>query len=246
MTQVLLSFDEVKECIRQVDDLKKIKDINKMGKLLDLRKFKKTEKSLARQIIVEKLEELKSQLEEFPSPPSTRDSDDEIEDEEEKSLVEVEEPMEDEEEKSLVEVEEPMEDKEEPMKDEEEPMKDEEEKSLVEVEEPMNEMTVPVVEEENLELVHIIEEEREEVDTQKMYEMINELVDKLKTNEDNMKKTNRELEEKTKSQTDENEKLNKSFKSLFKKYELACSDNEKLQKSNDRLKGAVRNLMGDL
>ena len=202
MTQVLLSFDEVKECIRQVDDLKKIKDINKMGKLLDLRKFKKTEKSLARQIIVEKLEELKSQLEEFPSPPSTRDSDDEIEDEEEKSLVEVEEPM--------------------------------------------NEMTVPVVEEENLELVHIIEEEREEVDTQKMYEMINELVDKLKTNEDNMKKTNRELEEKTKSQTDENEKLNKSFKSLFKKYELACSDNEKLQKSNDRLKGAVRNLMGDL
>jgi hypothetical protein len=94
MTQVLLSSDEVKQCILQVDDLKKIKDINLMGKKLGLRKFKKTEKSLARQMIVEKLEELQSQLSEFPSPPSTQDSDDEIEQEEDNLVVQVEEPRE--------------------------------------------------------------------------------------------------------------------------------------------------------
>ena len=59
-----------------------------MGKKLNLRKFKKTEKSLARQMIVEKLEELQSQLSEFPSPPSIQDTDDEIEEEEEKAIIE--------------------------------------------------------------------------------------------------------------------------------------------------------------
>ena len=94
MTQVLLSFDEIKECIIQVEDLKKIKDINLMGKKLGLRKFKKTEKPLARQMIVEKLEELQSELSEFPSPPSTTpDLDDEME-EEDKLVVKVEEPRE--------------------------------------------------------------------------------------------------------------------------------------------------------
>lgn len=201
MTQVLLSFDEVKQCILQVDDLKKIKDINLMGKKLGLKKFKKTEKSLARQMIVEKLEELQSQLSEFPSPPSTQDSDDEIEQEEDNLVVQVEEPRE--------------------------------------------EMTVPAVEEEKPELVDV-EKEEEKYDTNKMYEMINEMVDKLKTNEDRMKNTNQELEEKTKKQGETIQNLNDEFEKLFKKYEMTVSENEKLQKSNDKLKLAVRNLMGDL
>lgn len=201
MTQVLLSFDEVKQCILQVDDLKKIKDINLMGKKLGLKKFKKTEKSLARQMIVEKLEELQKQLSEFPSPPSTQDSDDEIEQEEDNLVVQVEEPRE--------------------------------------------EMTVPAVEEEKPELVDV-EKEEEKYDTNKMYEMINEMVDKLKTNEDRMKNTNQELEEKTKKQGETIQNLNDEFEKLFKKYEMTVSENEKLQKSNDKLKLAVRNLMGDL
>ena len=208
MTQVLLSSDEVKQCILQVDDLKKIKDINLMGKKLGLRKFKKTEKSLARQMIVEKLEELQSQLSEFPSPPSTQDSDDEIEQEEDNLVVQVEEPR--------------------------------EEMTVPAVEE----MTVPAVEEKP-ELVDV-EKEEEKYDTNKMYEMINEIVDKLKTNEDRMKNTNQELEEKTKKQGETIQNLNDEFEKLFKKYEMTVSENEKLQKSNDKLKLAVRNLMGDL
>ena len=207
MTQVLLSSDEVKQCILQVDDLKKIKDINLMGKKLGLKKFKKTEKSLARQMIVEKLEELQSQLSEFPSPPSTQDSDDEIE-QEDNLVVQVEEPR--------------------------------EEMTVPAVEE----MTVPAVEEKP-ELVDV-EKEEEKYDTNKMYKMINEIVDKLKTNEDRMKNTNQELEEKTKKQGETIQNLNDEFEKLFKKYEMTVSENEKLQKSNDKLKLAVHNLMGNL
>ena len=208
MTQVLLSSDEVKQCILQVDDLKKFKDINLMGKKLGLRKFKKSDnKSLARQMIVEKLKELQSQLSEFPSPPSTQDSDDEIE-QEDNLVVQVEEPR--------------------------------EEMTVPAVEE----MTVPAVEEKP-ELVDV-EKEEEKYDTNKMYEMINEIVDKLKTNEDRMKNTNQELEEKTKKQGETIQNLNDEFDKLFKKYDNACSEKEKLQKSNDKLKLAVRNLMGDL
>jgi hypothetical protein len=73
-----LSQEEIEQCIEQVEDLKKIKDINLMGKKLGLRKFKKTEKSLAREMIVKALEEKKntehniesdSDLESLPDAP---------------------------------------------------------------------------------------------------------------------------------------------------------------------------------
>ena len=53
------------ECILQVVDLKKIRDINKMAKILDLRIFKKSEKPLARQMIVKELNFIKNEKEEY-------------------------------------------------------------------------------------------------------------------------------------------------------------------------------------
>jgi len=198
--------NEILECLKQVEELKKIKDINLMGKKLGLRKFKKTEKVLAREMIVNKLQELRgeninmsdSDLESLPDAPTIIDEDDEME----------------------------------------------EEKELMKVEEPREEMMVPAVEEEKPEIVEVPQQEIE--NTNEMYKMINEMVDKLRNNEEQMNQTIESLEEKTKGQKDENEKLNESFENLFKKYELACSENEKLTSSNLKLKEAVRNLMGDL
>ena len=205
-TMIEFTQNEILECLKQVEELKKIKDINLMGKKLGLRKFKKTEKVLAREMIVNKLQELRgeninmsdSDLESLPDAPTIIDEDDEME----------------------------------------------EEKELMKVEEPREEMMVPAVEEEKPEIVEVPQQEIE--NTNEMYKMINEMVDKLRNNEEQMNQTIESLEEKTKGQKDENEKLNESFENLFKKYELACSENEKLTSSNLKLKEAVRNLMGDL
>ena len=59
MTQ--LSQREIEGCLEQLELLKKIKEINLMGKKLGLGKFKKTEKVLAREMIVQKLHELQGQ-----------------------------------------------------------------------------------------------------------------------------------------------------------------------------------------
>jgi hypothetical protein len=55
----------LEECILQVVDLKRIRDINQMTKILDLRIFKKTEKPLARQMIVKELNFIKNEKEEY-------------------------------------------------------------------------------------------------------------------------------------------------------------------------------------
>lgn len=94
--------NEILECLKQVEELKKIKDINLMGKKLGLRKFKKTEKVLAREMIVNKLQELRgenidmsdSDFESLPDAPKIIDEDDEMEPEEEKTVIKVEEPVE--------------------------------------------------------------------------------------------------------------------------------------------------------
>lgn len=98
-TMVEFTQNEILECLKQVEDLKKIKDINLMGKKLGLRKFKKTEKVLAREMIVNKLQELRgenlnmsdSDLESLPDAPTIIDEDDEMEEE---LVVKVEEPRE--------------------------------------------------------------------------------------------------------------------------------------------------------
>lgn len=96
-TMVEFTQNEILECLKQVEELKKIKDINLMGKKLGLRKFKKTEKVLAREMIVNKLQELRgenmsdSDLESLPDAPTNIDEDDEMEEE---LVVKVEEPEE--------------------------------------------------------------------------------------------------------------------------------------------------------
>jgi hypothetical protein len=196
------------ECLNQVEDLKKIKDINLMGKKLGLRRFKKADKVLAREMIVNKLQELRGEmisnldLDSLPDAPSFEDEEEEEEMEPESKIV-------------------------------------------ISVQEPMEEMMVPtVVEEENPELVDIEKEEKQ--NTNEMYQIINNMVEKLRNNEKEMKQMNESLEEKTKSQKNENEKLNESFENLFKKYELACSENEKLTSNNLKLKESIRALMGNL
>ena len=59
-----LSYSELQTCLEQVDLLKKIKEINIMGKKLGLKKFKKTEKTFGREMIVQKLEKLLQETEE--------------------------------------------------------------------------------------------------------------------------------------------------------------------------------------
>jgi len=199
--------EELLQCLNQVEELKKIKDINLMGKKLGLRRFKKAEKVLAREMIVNKLQEFRDKnnsdldsLSDVPSPPSIyEDEDDEIEQDEKEIVVSVQEPRE--------------------------------------------EMTVPEVEDKP-ELVDI--EKQEVQNTYEMYQTINKMVENLRNNEEQINQKVQSLEEKTKKQEETISQLNNEIDNLFKKYELTCSENEKLNISNLKLKEAVRNLMGDL
>lgn len=199
--------EELLQCLNQVEELKKIKDINLMGKKLGLRRFKKAEKVLAREMIVNKLQEFRDKnnydldsLSDVPLPPSIyEDEDDEIE-QDEKGIV-------------------------------------------VSVQEPREEMTVPEVEDKP-ELVDI--EKQEVPNTYEMYQTINKMVENLRNNEEQINQKVQSLEEKTKKQEETISKLNNEIDNLFKKYELTCSENEKINSSNLKLKEAVRNLMGDL
>ena len=179
-----------------------------MGKKLGLRRFKKAEKVLAREMILNKLQELRGE--------HLNMSDSDIE-----SLPDAPAP-------TIIE------------DDEMEP----ESNIVISVQEPREEMTVPAVEEEKPELVYVEKEEKQ--NTNEMYQTINDMVEKLRNNEEEMKQMIESLEEKTKSQKNENEKLNESFENLFKKYEFACSENEKLTSNNLKLKESVRALMGNL
>jgi hypothetical protein len=207
-----LSQEEIEQCIEQVQDLKKIKDINLMGKKLGLRKFKKTEKSLAREMIVKALEEMKNTDHNMESDSDVESLPDAPSDFEEEKFV-------------IAKVEEPL-----------------EEMIVPEAVTEQEEMVVPQVEEEKPELIEAEEEKKMDTKNMysMINEMVKNLKkneeNMINTQEETDKKLKRE-EKKNKNLNEEFENLFKKYELTVSENEKLSSSNMKLKEAVRNLMG---------